>query len=538
MNGRERLVNRQLNPRLVDLPERFAAILDYQVPAVGDIVDAFDAGERVVVLDAPTGNGKTLIAECVRRMLAADGAYVCSEKQLQAQFLRDFPASRVLYGRGNYTPADPVGDETCDDCSGVDCGLCEGGSGGGNCPYQVARAEAMGADVAVVNSALWLAAMNQPGNWLTRRGLTVFDEADTLEQVLMGQAEIRLGPRAQARWGIAPPEKMTVEEAYREWAEGAARVLRDRRRKLRGTQTDVSAAREWRRLSELIRRVEWLLDDLDAGEPWVYTGGAGSNKRRGEVISFKPVRVARFGRERIWRNGQRFLLMSATVISAGVRLRDLGWDGNWREVRMESQFPAKNRQVVVRPVGLMTRAGQEEGDAVARVLDETRRVLDAHEGERALVHTVSYRLAGEAARWLEGGGREVFDYTDAAGRERALEKFLATEGAVLVAPSMDRGVDLPGDACRVQVVLKLPLPNLGDRQVAARLHASGGEVWYAMQTAASLMQMVGRAVRSRDDWAVCYVLDAHFLDWRRRWGHLMPAWFARAIRVERRDRQV
>lgn len=508
---RDRLVNRALNPLLADLPAKFEQILEYQIPVIADIVKAFDAGERVVVLDAPTGSGKTLIAEVVRRMLDTDGVYVCSSKQLQAQFLGDFDDSRVLYGKANYH-CDTYGN--CED--GIDAGC------GADCGWRRAREEAGDAKTAVVNSALW---------FLTRwnRGLTVIDEFDTLESVLMGQAEIWLSARAQQRWGVEPPKKMTVEASYREWAEKTLRLLKAQRKRLKGKSPLVLAER--RKLSGLIGNVELLLGDLEAGFPWVYTGGAGSERRAGETVAFKPVKVDRLGMARIWSSGKRFLLMSATVISAGVRLRDLGWDASFAEVRMSSQFPAKNRPVVVRPVASMTRAGQENG--VGAVVGEVSRIVDAHDGERVLVHTVSYRLAQTVVEGLRSGSRTVVDYSDAAGRQAALERFLACPGAVLVAPSMERGVDLPGDACRVQIVLKVPLPNLGDKQVSARLYAENGQVWYAMQTAASLMQMVGRAVRSADDYAVCYILDAHFLEWRKRWGHLFPGWFARAIRVER-----
>src|SRR6266853_6542196 len=101
---REKLVSRELNPLLTSLPPKFNEIHDNQVDAVADIVDGYEAGYKLVVLEAPTGSGKTLIAECVRRILKTRATYVCHNKELQAQFQRDFPYSKVLFGRANYLP--------------------------------------------------------------------------------------------------------------------------------------------------------------------------------------------------------------------------------------------------------------------------------------------------------------------------------------------------------------------------------------------------------------------------------------------------
>lgn len=84
------------------------------------------------------------------------------------------------------------------------------------------------------------------------------------------------------------------------------------------------------------------------------------------------------------------------------------------------------------------------------------------------------------------------------------------------------------------MILKVPFPNLGDKQVEKRLYGTGrdGKIWYNVEVARSIQQMVGRGVRHEGDWCVTYVLDSHFLKWRKAWGHLFPRWFSRAIRVE------
>jgi Rad3-related DNA helicase len=129
----------------------------------------------------------------------------------------------------------------------------------------------------------------------------------------------------------------------------------------------------------------------------------------------------------------------------------------------------------------------------------------------------------------ELAGRELHAYLSAKDRDDAVQAFKA-RGGVLLAPSLDRGIDLPDGLCRVVVVCKLPYPSLGDRRVSARLHRPGGQLWYSAQVARSLVQMTGRGVRHEGDWCVAWVLDRQFPVFYRKWGRkLLPAWWVGAI---------
>jgi ATP-dependent DNA helicase DinG len=536
---RTRLVNRDLNPLLTTLPAKFSTIHDYQIDAVGGIVEAFDDGVKVVVLDAPTGSGKTVIAEIVRRMLETRGVYVCHNKELQAQFAGDFKYSSVLYGRANYTPiSSSLVSVTCEDCTWTrasqSCAFCEDRS---RCPYQIARNQAIHSPIPVLNSAYWLTETNHgkrstfadTRSTFADTGLAILDECDTVESVLMGQVEIYISAHRAEQYSISPPDKLTKDYAHVDWARRTADTLLPvLQRREDAKPGDIKGLRELRWLRNLVQNVSTMVENSD--ERWVYTGGAGSSRRTGENISFKPVQVARWGEERIWSRDKRFLLMSGTVVSPGMLLSGLGYDGDYRVVSMVSQFHAKNRQVVVRPVADMTRKGQTD-DGKRAVSDAIAEILRFHADDRVLIHTVSYQLAELVSSGIQA--RPTFTYRNGTERARAISDFKRTGQAVLVAPSADRGVDLPGDLCRVQIILKVPYLSLGDKQTSERLYNTpDGKVWYNVQVARSIQQMVGRAVRSRNDWAVTYILDSDFVRWYRAWGHLFPAWFRKGIRFE------
>jgi Rad3-related DNA helicase len=90
-----------------------------------------------------------------------------------------------------------------------------------------------------------------------------------------------------------------------------------------------------------------------------------------------------------------------------------------------------------------------------------------------------------------------------------------------------------GDLARWQVIVKVPYPYLGDPQVSTRRAID--PAWYEWRTALRLVQAYGRAVRSQDDHAVTYVLDALFSGWVRRQHERLPRWFLEAIAPESRS---
>ncbi|MDD5704186.1 MAG: helicase C-terminal domain-containing protein, partial [Dehalococcoidales bacterium] len=116
-------------------------------------------------------------------------------------------------------------------------------------------------------------------------------------------------------------------------------------------------------------------------------------------------------------------------------------------------------------------------------------------------------------------------------RVQALERFKISKlPKVLLSPSMDRGVDLPGDQCRVVIIAKIPFGDLGDPQITKRVHASkDGNNWYIHKTIGKIIQMAGRGVRSKDDHADTYILDEQFNRVYTENRRMFPKWFRESI---------
>ena len=79
---------------------------------------------------------------------------------------------------------------------------------------------------------------------------------------------------------------------------------------------------------------------------------------------------------------------------------------------------------------------------------------------------------------------------------------------ILVGPTLNTGVDLPGDDCRFIIILKVPYPTLMDKLVNERNKLY--PLWYNSHTSNEMIQGIGRGVRYNGDWCVTYILDASF----------------------------
>jgi ATP-dependent DNA helicase DinG len=203
---------------------------------------------------------------------------------------------------------------------------------------------------------------------------------------------------------------------------------------------------------------------------------------------------------------------------------------SWGGVSVPSTFDPSRRPIYIHPIAEMTR--KNEDNARPLIAEAIGKVVAKHPDDKILIHTVSYALNRFIEDQLRQGDSlyRLVTYNAANEKQRAIDRYLNTPRSVFLAPSLDRGIDLPGDDCRVIVVCKVPFPSLGDKQISARMHSKGGQTWYSVKTIRSLVQMTGRGMRSADDFCESYILDKMFIEsiWRRN-RNLLPKWWSDAL---------
>lgn len=501
-------------PKHPPLPEWVEEIRPHQEAAREEIGELYGEGKRVVLVDAPVGSGKTLLGDLVSRDLGVPTTYIAPDKQLQAQMKRDFPYVQLLMGKSNYIPdivaqGGGFADATCGDCEGREaCKLCYEFDA---CPYQVAKRAAQQAAFSLINTTYALYGWNYDRRgWPGRRPFVIADECDTLEGELLDF--VSFDP---PRWMM----KRMELEAPKKGSHLIPTIVKWIREELMPGLDALAGSLPHDTLDDK-RRVKHVMEVFDAAalcamevekdsSLWVRDNDAGD-------LVMKPIHIGQFARQYLWPHGRRWMLMSGTIISPEQMMEDLGYeDDDWGVVNVPMTFPAKNRPIRLAPVARVTRENMSE--AVPKLIDAIVRIMEMHPHDRILVHCVSKQLADDLKRGVGAKTMRVLIGYGAAwdkksmNRDQALAKYRQTPGAVLFAQSMDRGVDMKDDDCRVQIIAKVPFPNLGDAQVSRRTYGSrSGQTWFNVQTVRTIVQMTGRGVRHINDHAVTYILDEMF----------------------------
>lgn len=503
--------------------ERFPTFREYQLETAQQVATS---EKPLYLVEAPTGSGKSLLALTAHKLMKEPrAAYVVSTKQLQDQIEQDFHIP-VLKGRGNYPCLHfpqlfpDVSSEICKEYLGDS--ECEYAS---DCPYLRQKRKALMAPICVLNYPLFLTEANYVGKFSGLKYM-ILDEVDTLEDHLMNFIEVTITPRLLKRFDLGLPRYKTRPESWKEWIETVKLKIETEVRKLEPPETlPPVRLKDYVRLKRLQRRLAYLVDTLD--ENWVMEYG--EDKSLSPVV-FKPVKISPFAKNNLWDHTERSLGMSATVMGAQPMALELGlhtWDVE--STSLPSPFPIESREVQYIPTANLTHKTKDV--EYPKLSDAIDKVLRKHPEEKVLIHAVSYDLRNFLMDYLRPPYHGLMTH-DRNDRAIALERFKGYNRPIaFISPSMERGVDLPGDLCRVIIVAKVPYPNLGSPQVNKRLYGfSDGSLWYARRTARSLVQMTGRATRYQGDWSVSYILDEQFGYLVGRSGNLFPEWWRSAVK--------
>ena len=172
-------------------------------------------------------------------------------------------------------------------------------------------------------------------------------------------------------------------------------------------------------------------------------------------------------------------------------------------IEVESCFPAANRPVHICNVGSMSQSNQAA--SMPAMLGAIKRLLAKHHNQKGIIHTGNYSIA----RAIMALGDPRLVSHAAADRAAVVSAFKASlSPLVFVSPSSTRGLDLPDDDCRFNILAKAPYQSLTDKLVSNRLYTKPlGQLWYSSMCAQEIEQAFGRGVRHESDWCENYSLD-------------------------------
>ncbi|WP_435123840.1 helicase C-terminal domain-containing protein [Halobaculum sp. D14] len=511
-----------------------------QEAALADIRDAFAAGNDVVLVRAPTGSGKSLLARAIAGAARtveeaspaqATGAYYTTPQVSQ---LDDVAADdllddlNVIRGKSNYTcilPGEettPVNQAPCARQRGYDCSVKH------RCPYYSDRAIASNRSIAAMTLAYFM--QTAGSDVFRKRDVVVVDEAHGLAEWAEMYAAIELSPETVPVWDdVTVPDVTNAEvgpvERTSRFAEQLAGVCERAKDDLlaRDELTPEQAARR-DRLQELRSELNYFVEDYrdrDSATTWVVDQPGGADS----PLTVKPLDPEKYLSHTVWERGNKFALLSATILNKAAFCRQVGLDPDRVAlVDVGHTFPVENRPLYDVTQGKMTYEHRDE--TLPKVARLCLQLMARHPDEKGLIHAHSYAIADRLAeKFREFGVAARVRTHGRADRDAQLEEWKATDRPeVFVSVKMEEALDLRGDLCRWQVLCKAPYLNTGDSRVARRLE-EGQWAWYHRAALRTVIQACGRVVRAPDDYGDTYLADSSLLDLFDRAEHDTPSWF-------------
>jgi Rad3-related DNA helicase len=215
----------------------------------------------------------------------------------------------------------------------------------------------------------------------------------------------------------------------------------------------------------------------------------------------------------IFKIAQKVLFMSATLDMEN----DLGMlNKNCDFYSIPSAFDPKKAPIVYLPIANFVYNNKEK--ALMEITAATDKILDDFLNIKGIIHTVSYKYTEYLLINSRHKDRFIVPPTGPE-KVKVVELFKITKNnKILLSPSIMEGADV--SSSQFQIFIKVPWPSLGSKRMKIISRTNQGK--YLRETAKSIIQGCGRSVRSVDDSAITFILDAQF---GRLEDKLFPDWF-------------
>lgn len=538
----------------VNLYFPFANANPGQKEAIFIAVKSIYQGYGHVIIEAPTGVGKSVIATTIHNVLRSfDPKFRTSistaTKNLQAQYQRTPKADICdLMGKTNYKC--PIG------CGPYNSPACRKTvaqkkcSPQNSCPYVMRRTEwTQKAALRSTNNSFMIEACTEIiCTDDTRSDLTILDESHKIEDHLLDHTTVKIDERDlhqvsmlygdleivdKAREYLAALDEfevgtvIRVQGRYRDSLINLAQAISEAHERLKAA-VDNAKQRGIEAPAIIYETISELQGIEDKAKLFTDTESSCVIYQEKDVsglsATVKPVFAADVSQFGLFRKGDHHVHMSATICGIEEYARALGIaNGDFKAIQIDNPIPVENRPIHVVPVVKMS--GGLDADKLKKLVTAIDEIIDSHPRENGIIHTVSYALA-----------EKIFEYSRhkknmlVSGKVRDIMDALDNKGAaqrIILSPSIEEGVDLKGNLSRWQIIAKVPYGYLGDPLVKLRSERYPSS--YARTAILRIVQACGRSVRGIDDWAHSYILDSGFESLLTRNSELFPEWFKEAL---------
>ncbi|MGI0072705.1 MAG: helicase C-terminal domain-containing protein [Nitrosotalea sp.] len=531
---------------LESFPEEFQP-RQIQREILQDIEQLLKSGYKIVVLSAPTGVGKSLIAATLARHYG-QSFIVTASKQLQDQYSKDLKFLSPVKGKSNFACLKLMEHQKIknkDDKKAFQRGLtCEKGlcketirkngkdikeickfkpklgeldpaNKGSYCYYYEQKYRALTSDHSIWNYAAYFQLMKFSRKAYAEyigKPVAIFDEAHKIEDQIIQFIGIDIYNGYLQECGI------DIKACSLDDMELVIQLLDDLARSYSRQIKDLHESRsflvnpDYMLLAKLEARYEWMAnahselvsnkDNFVINDPYIDERGSFRS------VSIKPLDISKYVKAFFDIDIQIF--MSATLDkesfceNTGLEQSKVAFVDT-----PKSPFLPDKRRINFLNIRKLSYAASKEDELV--VIQKINDILSQHPDERGLILTSSEKRCIDIKNNLSDQNRKRIRICHSRNengmtQDEVLQEHAEIKDGVLLSSSLWEGVDLKDDLSRFQIIAKIPYPNLSEKRTKIKMQKF--PLWYKSQTLMKLLQGFGRSIRSEEDWAVTYVLDA------------------------------
>jgi len=488
--------------------------------------------KKYAIIDCGTGVGKSAIGMTIANYISnssdfegnfEEGAYfLTTQKLLQDQYENDFSCQGLmsLYSSSNYK----CKKDKNASCKDIQTALrtnsltknydnCKY-----DCIYKKKKKDFIENKLGITNFSYFLTEKNYSQKMPNKKVL-VIDEAHNLESELTRFIEINISEYFSEKiLKLKVPKSLNTQFKVFNWIKNEYYLSLKKKKVFFENQLEkfgISSNKleEFKKITKnyemLVSHEKKILQFISIYDKdnWVFDIDTNNSYKK---FIFKPIDISQYAHEYILNYADYVIFMSATIISHEGFSLTLGLPYEKTSfVKEETPFPYENRPVIFSPAGSMS--FKNINNTLPVLTEMIHHILDLHESEKGIIHTHSIKIAEFIKNNIKQKYKKRILIAYGENRNKVLEKHIKSKkNTVLLSPSMSEGVDLKGDLSAFQVICKIPFPYLGDKVVKKKMEK--WKWWYNVETMRTVIQSLGRSIRSEDDKAVTYILDD---DWKR-----------------------
>jgi len=509
---------------------------------------------NVVILDCPTGGGKSAIGMAVAWILNQEKKYgyiLASDLSLQEQYEKDFNRSNFKWGSikgiDNYMCIDNMEKNSLGTCrirnkpaKRMHCYS--------SCPYYTARDNAAESPTSLLNYAYWLIMMNYVYPSMGKdaifkpRDFTIADEGHKILDIIQNHYSPRFDSKTlekleklthffavykiydhiedyhNIKENIAKLFKtenqdilheilLQIEESFEEYFPTVNKL----KSKVDKEYPHEEPPKEWREalyLCDWLKDIHCKVEDFNNIIDKTSTRNIVKNPGGKDELTFNCLEESYMMHKYFHASTGFTVLMSATFADPSKYLKSIALNSA-KYIKMDSHFDFEKSPIYFYN---KRRMSYNQIEANLPWLYETiNEILDKHPNDSGIIHTVSYDLTLKIHNGVSKKNKKrILVYSGTEEKRKVLEILKKKNNKVLIGPSLLEGLDLKDDWSRFAIFAKVPYLSLSDKFVSTKLKIN--PEWYREKAIINILQGTGRSVRSEDDWAVTYILDAAMAD--------------------------